>query len=95
LAEREAVEVILEHGFEDEVKNERVTVLRIVKPRVKELRRAGEAAKGKGGIEETRQLLAQCTGRDPAALDAMEIDDFQQCADVLARLMGGDSADPS
>jgi hypothetical protein len=94
LAEREAVEVVLDHGFDDEVKNERVTVLRIVKPRVKELRRAGEASKGKGPVEEARQLLAQCTGRDPVALDAMEIDDFQKCSDALGRLMGG-GADPS
>lgn len=85
--ERTAVEIVLTHPFDDEIQKDRVSVLRIVKPRLKEMRRASEAARGKGPIEETRQLLAQCTGRDPAALDAMEIDDFQRCAEALERLV--------
>jgi hypothetical protein len=71
-----------------EVGGKTIREVTVTKPRVRELRLAGEAAKDKGGIEETRQLLAQCTGIIPADLDAFEVDDFTACAEALQGLMG-------
>ena len=83
---RPSVEVKLKHPVE--AGSTTIESVTNTKPRVRELRLASEASKAKGGVEETRQLLAQCTGIIPADLDTFEIDDFTALAEALAELMG-------
>jgi hypothetical protein len=88
---RESIEVKLKTPVLDSDGRVVLDVLKIVKPRAGDLRKAYVAAKGDSSLVGVL-LVGICAGVAQPIIDSMELDDFEAAGNALAKLTQGDDA---
>ena len=89
---REVTELRLKQPIYDPGKEATIDVLKITEPKLRELRRASDFAKGKGEVELLRQLLAECAGVPAMVLDGLCLADFTAVSAVIGKYLPGAEA---